>query len=459
MVPKYIQDIRDQLAEGREKVRRKHDALFNGAPAGDPKRPRGLPICSALTQLIDNVVSQLLWHALSDMTEAETELFESDMALVALGGYGRSELAPFSDVDLLFLYQPKSKEFAGRVVDRIVQSFWDVQLQLGSSMRTLKECAQDARGDMTIHTALLESRHIAGNEWLTDELRNRIYGLTDSPRRCDAFLDQIFKERLKEQRKFGPTVHWLEPNVKKTRGGLRDYHFFRWVAHARFHIAKMRDLEKNQILSEDEAKQVRQARDLLLALRNELHFEAGRPRDDLTLDHQIRIADGWDLDLQPGKKPVQQFMQDYYRYCTRLDTLSRRFVRREKRPSLTSKILRLTVGIRVGKDYVVSGNEIHLRERAQKKIEHSLERIVALFELSNYWGAKVSTSDRERIFKALPNITDDSLSSARATFFRMLAQPGHLQQTLQYLAHSRSPGTIDSGVRTCARTNSVQSTP
>src|SRR5438093_7625555 len=182
LVSSHIQDARQHLMRRRAEIGELHAAGATGAQ-----------VAAALTVMTDGMVTRLTQAAVAEMKEADAFAFESEMALVALGGYGRAELSPFSDVDLMFLYRPAARRGAEALCDRLVRDLWDAGLVLGSSLRTLVECVTLARHDISVHTALLEARHVLGSSWLASELRDRIERLTRG-RRGDRFVEAMLRE-------------------------------------------------------------------------------------------------------------------------------------------------------------------------------------------------------------------------------------------------------------------------
>jgi [protein-PII] uridylyltransferase len=423
LVASHIQQAREHLVRRREEIRQMHQA---GATGGQ--------VVAALTVLVDGAVDQLAMAAVAELDAADAALFRSGMALVALGGYGRAELAPFSDVDLMFLYQPEARRVAQRLCERLVRDFWDAGLALGWSMRTLAECVALARRDIPIHTALWEARNVVGNPWLTDELRSRI-GRLSRGRRGESFIAAALAERSAEQAKAGANLHLLEPDVKKSKGGLRELHLMRWVAWARHGAASIDRLEREALLSPEDASLLAASREFLLRVRNELHFHAGRSVDTLTWNEQVRLAAAFGFQDRPGMLAVEQFMQQYYRHAAALDEMTGRFIERCRSRPLWHELVRAFTTQRLGGEYRLCGGELAPTAEALPAITRSLQRVVELFALANRKRAVVAGPAREQIRRAasgLPRGHDDFLA-ARRTFLEMLAEPGSLGPTLRQL--------------------------
>ncbi len=392
----------------------------------------GSQVVAALTVLVDGIIARLTAAAVDELDSAEAAQFESGMAVVALGGYGRAELAPFSDVDLMFLYQPAARSVAEQLCDRLVRDFWDAKLAPGTSMRSLADCISLARQDTSIHTALLETRHVVGNPWLTGELREQIGRLTRGWR-AERFIAAALAARAAEQAKSGPNVHLLEPDIKKSKGGLRELHLMRWIAQARHGVAAIDRLERDGLLSAEDAKALGEAREFMLRVRNEIHFHNGRAQDTIVFNEQVRLAALLGYFDRPGMLAVEQFMQQYYRHSTAIDDVIDRFVRRCRGPSFWGRLMRPIMTERIGRDMRISGGELSATSDALPEILARLDSTVRLFALANRRRVVVADAVREKVREAVPNLNGDDAAAARRALLAMLAEPGQLAATLHHL--------------------------
>jgi [protein-PII] uridylyltransferase len=237
---------------------------------------------------------------------------ESPVALVALGGYGRRELAPHSDVDLLVLHAHREPDgFVKAVSERFLYTLWDLKLEVGYGVRDLTACEALAAKDHTARTALLELRSLAGDRALYRELeREQLHGLSQA--RVDEFVAEKIREMRERREKFGDSIYLLEPNVKQSEGGLRDLQAALWIARARFKVSGISELLARALLPEREIRELRRARDFVWRVRNEMHYLAGRKSDQLTFDVQPQVAAF--LGYVDGKEgsAVEAFMRHYY---------------------------------------------------------------------------------------------------------------------------------------------------
>ncbi len=234
------------------------------------------------------------------------------VALVAIGGYGRRELAPFSDVDLLVLHGAREPEaFVKTAAEKLVYALWDLRLEVGYSVRNLKECDQLADEDHTARTALLDLRWLSGDRDLYRELeREQLHGLSQA--RVERFIADKLAEMRGRREKFGDSLYLLEPNVKESEGGLRDLQSALWLARVRFKVAGITELLSRALLPEREIREMRRARDFIWRVRNEMHYLAGRKWDQLTFDVQPQVAEAMGYRDGEGGSGVEDFMRHYY---------------------------------------------------------------------------------------------------------------------------------------------------
>ena len=246
------------------------------------------------------------------VAEARGVHAEAPLSLVALGGYGRRELAPFSDVDVLVLHDPgEPAPFAKLASERFLYGLWDLGLEVGYGVRDLAGCEALAAEDHTARTALLDLRHLTGDRRLYRELeREQLHGLSQA--KVDAFLADKIAETRSRREKYGDSLYLLEPNVKQSEGGLRDLQSALWIARIRWKVAGVTELLARAILPDREIRELRRARDFLWRVRNEMHYLAGRKWDQLTFDVQPQVAQFMGYADGEDGSAVEQFMRHYY---------------------------------------------------------------------------------------------------------------------------------------------------
>ena len=278
----------------------------------------GREIAQGRSYLADVVVSRACQMAAADLgPELKEDL--SGCAVVALGGYGRRELAPHSDVDLLFLHPDRLSPAVRAFVEKALLLLWDIGLSVGHSFRSVAECITMAKDDLPSRTALSEARLVAGNgslyQRLFAELESAVYG---SRRATQAFLEAMRAELDERLARFGGAVCIQEPNVKESAGGLRDLQTATWVGHARWGCRGLDALVVDGHVTTSEHSAARRAYDFLARVRNEAHFATGRRTDLLSLDLQPTLAAGLGYVAKRGLAASELFMRDYYRRAQEL---------------------------------------------------------------------------------------------------------------------------------------------
>ncbi|MEX1081673.1 MAG: [protein-PII] uridylyltransferase [Halofilum sp. (in: g-proteobacteria)] len=279
-------------------------ALDAGASAHDLVRARAA------------AVDSLLVHAWGRHFAPEAE----DIALLAVGGYGRGELQPHSDIDLLILLANGADERHREALEAFITLLWDCRLEIGHATRTVEQCVAHAQADVTIATTLMESRRLAGAAHL-DEAMRAATG-PDQIWPTDAFFRAKLDEQIARHRKFDHTAYRLEPNIKEGPGGLRDIQMVGWVAKRHFGARTLAELVDHEFLTADEYERLAAGQELLWRIRWRLHRLTGRSENRLLFDHQRDLAGAFgETDPNPNRA-VEAFMQRYYRALMELQRLN-----------------------------------------------------------------------------------------------------------------------------------------
>ncbi|HTH74839.1 MAG TPA: [protein-PII] uridylyltransferase [Trinickia sp.] len=229
-------------------------------------------------------------------------------ALVAVGGYGRGELAPFSDIDILVLLPDNAPPELDARIERFIGMAWDLGLELGSSVRTVAQCIEEAGNDITVRTSLLEARRITGSTTLFQRVVLRLYETLDAR----AFFQAKVLEMRQRHAKFQDTPYSLEPNVKESPGGLRDLQLILWIARAAGFGRSWRELDERGLITAREARELRRNESFLKMLRARLHVIAGRRQDVLVFDLQTAAAECFGYEATQARRASEQLMRRYY---------------------------------------------------------------------------------------------------------------------------------------------------
>ena len=242
------------------------------------------------------------------------------VALVAVGGYGRGELHPASDVDLMLLFEKNNPDKTRAFIETLVRFFWDMGLEVGHSVRTLKDCVREAGKDITVATNLMETRLLDGDDALFQKMRRMTHASSIWPSR--KFFAAKRQEQIARHHHFDDTAYNLEPNVKDGPGGLRDIQTISWVTQRHFDTASLQDLIKLGFLTDEEYRALIGGRNFLWHVRAGLHYLADRREDRLLFDHQRALARHFGYVDKTGILAVEQFMKRYYRTIKELSLLN-----------------------------------------------------------------------------------------------------------------------------------------
>ncbi|MEO6875523.1 MAG: [protein-PII] uridylyltransferase, partial [Opitutaceae bacterium] len=337
--------VADRLVACKAYLAAEWAALRAGHEAG----ASGLEIAHARAATLDTMLIQLFDRAIASFTAGHGKP-PSPVALVALGGYGRSELNPLSDVDVMFLFPAKTKPalvkpLLEHLTSEVLYPLWDSGLKVGHSTRNLDEVFTEARKDIQTLTSLLESRFIAGSGTLYENFAQayRAFAISDDPK---GYIAARLGDQAERRAKYGETIFLQEPDVKNGVGSLRDYQNAVWMARVKLGIADIGELVTQKYLRTEELSEFTRAYDFLLRVRNELHFISKRPTDLLDLELQPRLAENLGYADPDLLVRVERLMQDYYRAAQSIYRIS--------------KIIESRLALTIGRD--ARGERISLRE-------------------------------------------------------------------------------------------------
>jgi [protein-PII] uridylyltransferase len=299
--PGAVRPAATRAAEAVLEIRRRVAAQH--AAGADP-----LATWTLATDLFDQAITALWESIVADLAPAAAAAARR-VSLVAVGGYGRREMAPASDVDLMLLHDGRDPGVVAELAARVVQDLFDAGLQVGQSVRTIGEACRLAAGDATVLTCLLESRCVTGPAALVERLAARLRRLVRrSPRR---FAELLIASRREEADRFGETVSLLEPNVKRSPGGLRDIQLVHWLGVVLHEAESLAEVAAVGGIGRGDLLTLREAATFLARVRTDLHLQAGRCQDELTRDHQARIAGERGVESRGGLLGVERFMREY----------------------------------------------------------------------------------------------------------------------------------------------------
>ena len=321
------------LQEGYDEVKRRFMEDHNGALA---VMGNSFVIDQILRSMYEMASKHL--YPSGSLTKGET------LAIVAVGGFGRGELAPQSDVDLLFLHAYKLSPRVEQIVEDMLYMLWDLGLKVGQSTRSIDECLRQAKADWTICTAILEARYICGEKKLFGDLQRQFAKQVMDGNERD-FLEAKLAERDERHTRMGDTRYVLEPNIKDGKGGLRDLHTLYWITKFLFRVQNVEELVDQGKLTRREAEHFTKVQQFLWTLRCHLHYLTGRPEERLTFDIQPELANLMGYTPHAGTSGVERFMKHYFLIAKDVGDLTRIFCATFEASSKRRRLLRLPMKI------------------------------------------------------------------------------------------------------------------
>ncbi|HEX3726735.1 MAG TPA: [protein-PII] uridylyltransferase, partial [Pirellulales bacterium] len=411
---------RQRLLAGRQAIKEQHDS---GSP--------GIQICTRLTELLDKVLLELYEAALADMSQQAAEEVRSQVTLVAHGGYGRRDVAPYSDVDMMILHAAGAEDVAYPLASRLLRDLFDAGLELGQSVRTIEQACQLGTQDAMVCTSLMESRFLAGSEKLfasfIDRFTRRVR--THGTR----LFRSIYQARRRERGEFGETVYLLEPNIKRSRGGLRDVQLLRWIGFARHGTTDLNALQLLGDFSKEDQASLLAAIEFLFRLRNELHFHAGKSNDVLDRSEQLRLAALYGFQGTEGILPVEQFMGEYFRHSQTVRSIASNYVATARPGQFWGAIAGALFSHNVDGDYRVTYNQICATKSGLAKLQTELTEVLKLCGLANLYNKRIAPATWDAVRAAVPRLTAEPSAEIAKQFLALISQPGRLGELLRRL--------------------------
>jgi [protein-PII] uridylyltransferase len=297
---------------GWNEVRRRFEE--DDAPAED--------VIQANAYLVDQLVRTIHEFALTRVYPSANPTMGEQMSLVATGGYGRGELAPFSDVDIMFLLPYKLTAHSEQVVEFTLYMLWDLGLKVGHATRSVDEALRLAREDLTIRTSLLEARWLWGNPDLFQDFKARFSAEVVAPSGPE-FVEAKLAERDNRHDRMGDTRYVLEPNVKEGKGGLRDLQTLFWIAKYLYQVESIKDLVSAGVLTKEDVRQFAKVSKFLWTVRCHLHYQAGRPEERLIFAIQDDMGKSMGYRDRSGSRGVERFMKHYFLTAKNVGDLTR----------------------------------------------------------------------------------------------------------------------------------------
>ncbi|HYY25631.1 MAG TPA: [protein-PII] uridylyltransferase [Candidatus Udaeobacter sp.] len=408
---------RSYLQKGRE-------LLFESHRAG----AGGLAIVAAYSTVMDHLIRHL-FGLVSEEFARRFPGHSQRFAVVAQGGYGRAELSPQSDIDLLFLYSWKISAYVESVTEKLLYTLWDAGLQVGHAARSASECVRLAESDMKIKTALLDARFLCGDYSLYGDFEKDVQSRLIK-KKANRFVFQKLEENRMRHESYGSSVYLLEPEVKEGEGGLRDLHTARWIARVKLAAKDLDALALNGVITPDDVSRLKESQDFLLRVRNELHFSTGKHQDQLTFEEQEKVSKALGFEGEGTLRGVEVFMRSYYLHASQISRLTTRIIDRvteSGRPIFGAKYTfgrTLREGVRIFKGQLcITKPEILGSEPGN---------LIRIFDDLQKYGCQMANETRELLRDHLHLIDERFRRSAAANvpFFQILKWKEGVYETL-----------------------------
>lgn len=417
-------EAKERLIEGRAKLRVEHDAGLGG-----------VEVCQRLSELLDETILGIYNSAADDLTGGNRERLDQSLALVAHGGYGRRDVCPYSDMDLMLLHGPKAVSDAEAIAKRLNKDVCDAGLRFGFAIRTTEQARSLALKDAPTFTSLAESRLVHGDQVLFDRFMSKLEPLSY---RRQNLLTQIEASRKDERSKFGETVFLLRPNIKRSKGGLRDIQFVRWIGFARYGESNFDALVTMGALAEEDRRKLEEARTFLLQLRNELHFNAEKTQDVLGKNEQVRVAEVYGYEGREGMLPVEQFMSEYFEHTSNVRYCASHFLASARARPKFKRVVAPVFSIKIGDDFRMGPFHIGATRVGMEKTRGNLVQVLRLMELANVHSRRIDHETWESIRDSMTTCENIEMSDDAADrFLALLGETGRLVPLIRRLHEMR----------------------
>lgn len=417
-IAELIAARRQQLAAIRDHARR---LLGSGAT--------GLQIAGLLSEKTDALLVEMVQAIANAHGVTDGDAFWQNCAVVAVGGTGRGELFPYSDIDLLFLSQRRNPQFA-EIASAMVRDCWDFGLKLGHTVQTASEARAMANDEIQFVTSLVSARPLVGDESFVRSFRTRILHRVIRRRQRD-FIRACVNSREQEREQAGQAVKQLEPDIKRAPGGLRDVHLMQWIGFAVAEVTDLAGIRLRGLVPQVDATRLAKAYEFISKLRVDLHLYHDRPHDILTRDDQLRIAEERGIESDSGQRPVERFMQTYFRHSTNVADISRQFVKRHQPRTLRARVLGPLASHRFNDVCLMRPEGIDVVARHKEHVCSDIDETLNLFLASLLYDVDPTAEVLERIRLAVPDYSQELSVASGKMFRKILRSAGDLGRVLR----------------------------
>ncbi|MGH7774562.1 MAG: [protein-PII] uridylyltransferase [Candidatus Binatia bacterium] len=414
----------DVARAARAYLQRVWSLLLERHRAGDG----GYEIVTAYTTMVDHLIRHLFEIASQDYIRRYPSL-NTRCTLIAQGGFGRGELNPHSDIDLLFLHTWKVTPYVESVAEKLLYTLWDAGLQVGNATRSIAESIRLAGKDVKVKTALLDTRYLCGDYNLYSDLEKAVEEHLLRKNEDRFIREKLAENRLRHER-YGGSVYLLEPDIKEGEGGLRDIHTALWIAKVRHQIRGLDELVPLGVIHARDLAELKAAQDFLWRVRNELHFSSGKHQDQLTFEEQERVGRALGFESERKLKAVEVFMRGYYLHASQVSRLTSLIIHRLTQPSGATDGKAHASGREVREGIRISGGSLWVSNPAILTLHPG--NLISIFAEIQRHKVEMSQETRELLREYLSLIDERYRRSASANlpFFEILKWKDRVYETL-----------------------------
>lgn len=388
----------------------------------------GVNLANAQSFLTDEII-HLLYDVVVDYVYHNANPTKSEkICLAAFGGYGRQEMAPYSDIDLLFILPYKKTAWSEQVVEYILYMLWDMGFEVGHAVRTIEESIRLCHEDLTIKTSLLEMRYIWGERSLFDELISK-YDRKIVKGNAPEFTEEKLQERDLRHKRLGDTRYVVEPNLKEGKGGLRDLHTLFWIAKFIYKVHKVSEVVKKGVFSNEEYKEFQKAEEFLWAVRFQLHYLAGRPNEIITFDVQKELSEKLEYADRPNMSGVERFMKHFFLTAKNVGDLTRIFCAylEEKHKRKPIRLSSLSFRSKYIEGFPIEGSRLSLKNATE--LENDPVKMIEIFHVAQRYEMDIHPRALRMIRQNLKFIRGRTRNDARAN-----------QLFIEIMTYEKGPG-------------------
>ncbi|RMG38254.1 MAG: [protein-PII] uridylyltransferase [Planctomycetota bacterium] len=428
-------ELREQTRTRREQLRQARERALRLLQGG----ATSLQAAAAMTEAVESLLRQMIDDVLTVSPEVDEKRLAAFLAVVAVGGTGRGDMAPFSDLDLLLLRRGPLPKDIERWVDRLIPYVYDVFMYAGHAVRSVEECLAMAEAHTEVATGLIDARCLWGREREVQRMHELLR--RHCRRRYREFVERVVAERTTESGPLGMTAQQLEPDLKCSAGGLRDAHLIRWIAFARHGTTDIDTLRLKGVLGRTDARRLVTCYEYLLRLRFELHARHGKPHDVLTREDQQWIAAARGFRNTPARSDVEQFMQEYFQHSMELAELARRFVSVNRPVPWRVRTRRAFWSRRVGAAFLIRPDQLDVVRRRLPAVCSDLNGLLRIYDTAAAFQVPPAPLLEERIKQSVASLPERPPTSDESRrFLRILSFPGRQGQILRSMY---STGTLE----------------